>query len=76
MKKEQKFIVEPDRARAIDMAIREARAGDVVLIAGKGHENYQIVGKEKRHFSDTEQSLAAIRKRQGVVAHAYAAAGN
>jgi len=76
VKKEQKFIVEPDRARAIDMAIREARAGDVVLIAGKGHENYQIVGKEKRHFSDTEQSLAAIRKRQGVVAHAYAAAGN
>ncbi len=58
-----KFIVEPDRAKAIAMAINEARADDVVLIAGKGHENYQIFGKEKRHFSDVEESLAALKKR-------------
>ena len=45
------------------MAINEARAGDVVLIAGKGHENYQIFGKEKRHFSDVEEALAALKAR-------------
>ncbi|MFH0939134.1 MAG: UDP-N-acetylmuramoyl-L-alanyl-D-glutamate--2,6-diaminopimelate ligase, partial [Planctomycetota bacterium] len=61
---EQKFIVDADRTRAIDLAIREARSGDVVLIAGKGHENYQICGSEKRHFSDMEQALAAIQRRQ------------
>ena len=59
---ESKFIVEADRAKAIDMAIREARPGDVVLIAGKGHENYQIFGKEKRHFSDVESATAALVK--------------
>ena len=58
-----KFIVEPDRAKAIAMAIGEARAGDVVLIAGKGHENYQIFGTEKRHFSDVEESTAALKMR-------------
>lgn len=72
VKKQQKFIVEADRAKAIDMAIREARTGDVVLIAGKGHENYQIFGKEKRHFSDTEQAAAALARRFG---GNYAAAG-
>jgi len=70
----QKFIVEADRAKAIDMAIREARVGDVVLIAGKGHENYQIFGKEKRHFSDTEEANAAMVRRFG--SSAYSAAGN
>ncbi|HEY3320556.1 MAG TPA: UDP-N-acetylmuramoyl-L-alanyl-D-glutamate--2,6-diaminopimelate ligase [Planctomycetota bacterium] len=62
IKQQQKFIVEADRAKAIDMAIREAREGDVVLIAGKGHENYQIFGTEKRHFSDTEQAAQAIKR--------------
>ena len=56
-------IVQADRARAIELAIREARANDVVLIAGKGHENYQIFGQEKRHFSDVEQAQAAINSR-------------
>ncbi len=45
---------EVDRRTAIHTALREARAGDVVLIAGKGHENYQVIGKEKIHFSDRE----------------------
>ena len=45
---------EPDRRTAIHTALRQARAGDVVLIAGKGHEDYQVIGKEKRHFSDRE----------------------
>lgn len=54
--------VEVDRAEAIRAVLSEAREGDVVLIAGKGHENYQIVGKDKRHFSDQEE----IRKFFGV----------
>ncbi|HYG74151.1 MAG TPA: UDP-N-acetylmuramoyl-L-alanyl-D-glutamate--2,6-diaminopimelate ligase [Planctomycetota bacterium] len=65
VKRHQKFIVEADRSKAIDMAIREARVGDVVLIAGKGHENYQIFGKEKRHFSDTEAAREAMNRRYG-----------
>ena len=44
-----------DRAQAIRTALRMAQAGDVVLIAGKGHEDYQIIGTEKRHFSDQEE---------------------
>jgi len=63
IRKQNKFSVEPDRARAIALAISEARAGDVVLIAGKGHENYQIFGKEKRHFSDVEEATKALRQR-------------
>ncbi len=46
--------VERDRAVAISAAIDEARPGDAVLIAGKGHEDYQIVGSERRPFSDRE----------------------
>jgi UDP-N-acetylmuramoyl-L-alanyl-D-glutamate--2,6-diaminopimelate ligase len=47
-------LVERDRARAIDTALAEARAGDAVLIAGKGHEEYQLVGRERRRFSDRD----------------------
>jgi UDP-N-acetylmuramyl-tripeptide synthetase len=46
---------EPDRQRAIATAIAAARPGDVVLVAGKGHESWQIIGTEKRPFSDIEQ---------------------
>jgi UDP-N-acetylmuramoyl-L-alanyl-D-glutamate--2,6-diaminopimelate ligase len=45
---------EVDRHIAIERAIKCAQRGDVVLIAGKGHEDYQIIGKEKKHFSDRE----------------------
>ena len=45
---------EVDRRTAIHAALRQARTGDVVLIAGKGHEDYQVIGKEKIHFSDRE----------------------
>ena len=45
---------EVDRHTAIERAIKCAQRGDVVLIAGKGHEDYQIIGKEKTHFSDRE----------------------
>ena len=51
---ENGYHVEPDRRTAIRIALSSARPGDVVLIAGKGHENYQILGKEKIHFDDRE----------------------
>jgi UDP-N-acetylmuramoyl-L-alanyl-D-glutamate--2,6-diaminopimelate ligase len=54
------FITIPDRREAIYQAISEANSGDVVLIAGKGHENYQIVGDEKFHFDDREVAQSAL----------------
>ena len=51
-----------DRALAIAQALREAAPQDVVLIAGKGHENYQEVGLERRPFSDVEQVQLVLRK--------------
>ena len=52
-----------DRREAIFHAIDEAREGDVVLIAGKGHETYQILGERKIHFDDHEVAREAMRKR-------------
>jgi UDP-N-acetylmuramoyl-L-alanyl-D-glutamate--2,6-diaminopimelate ligase len=49
-----------DRRRAIEHAVKALRPGDVLLIAGKGHEDYQIVGTTKHHFSDHELVLEAI----------------
>ncbi len=53
-----------DRRTAIQAAIQEAKAGDMVLIAGKGHEDYQILGTTKHHFDDREvarESIMALR---------------
>jgi UDP-N-acetylmuramoyl-L-alanyl-D-glutamate--2,6-diaminopimelate ligase len=52
-----------DRREAIFHAINEAREGDVVLIAGKGHETYQILGERKIHFDDHEVAREAMKKR-------------
>ena len=52
-------LVEVDRRAAIRAAVADAGAGDVVLIAGKGHEDYQIVGTTKQHFDDVEEARAA-----------------
>lgn len=52
-----------DRAEAIRVAILQAQPGDGVLIAGKGHEDYQILGTEKVHFDDREQARAALALR-------------
>lgn len=54
------FLVEPDRRAAIRLAVEAAREGDAVLVAGKGHEDYQLVGTEKRHFDDREEARAAL----------------
>lgn len=59
-----KPIVISDRAQAISTAIKQAQPGDGVLIAGKGHEDYQILGTEKIHFDDREQARAALSDRQ------------
>ena len=50
-----------DRAAAIRTAIMDAKPGDGVLIAGKGHEDYQILGTEKVHFDDREQARDALK---------------
>ncbi|MDF7671218.1 UDP-N-acetylmuramoyl-L-alanyl-D-glutamate--2,6-diaminopimelate ligase [Orbaceae bacterium ESL0721] len=50
----QKVQVIPDRAKAIEAALKQAREDDLILIAGKGHEDYQIIGKTKYHYSDQE----------------------
>ncbi len=55
--------VEPDRHLAILHAIQQAQPHDVVLIAGKGHENYQILGTTKHHFDDVEEAAAALIAR-------------
>lgn len=55
------YVVEPDRRSAIRKALGYARSGDVVLIAGKGHENYQVVGETRTHFDDREEVEAFIR---------------
>jgi UDP-N-acetylmuramoyl-L-alanyl-D-glutamate--2,6-diaminopimelate ligase len=57
------YEVLPDRADAIEKAVLQARKGDIVLIAGKGHETYQILKDRTIHFSDAETAAAAIRKK-------------
>ena len=54
------YAVEPDRRRAIELAIRVSRADDAVLIAGKGHETYQIIGKQTIDFDDREEARRAL----------------
>jgi UDP-N-acetylmuramoyl-L-alanyl-D-glutamate--2,6-diaminopimelate ligase len=53
--------VEPDRRAAIEAALRAARPGDLVLIAGKGHENYQIFADRTIHFDDRETAREILR---------------
>jgi UDP-N-acetylmuramoyl-L-alanyl-D-glutamate--2,6-diaminopimelate ligase len=54
------YLVEPDRRAAIALAISCAREGDAVLLAGKGHEDYQLVGTERRHLDDREEARRAL----------------
>ncbi len=61
-----RLLVIPDRAAAIHHAINNAQEGDVVLIAGKGHEKYQMIGTSRYHFDDVEQAQLAISARLGL----------
>ena len=56
--------VEPDRRAAIARAVAEAGPGDVVLIAGKGHETVQVVGEESLPFDDRVEARDALRARR------------
>lgn len=56
------YLVVSDRREAIHTAIQKAKAGDVVLIAGKGHETYQIIGNDKFHFDDREIAREALER--------------
>jgi UDP-N-acetylmuramoyl-L-alanyl-D-glutamate--2,6-diaminopimelate ligase len=58
----------PDRADAIAFAIQQAAEGDVILIAGKGHEDYQLIGGERFSFSDQKQARLVLREKEGAVA--------
>jgi UDP-N-acetylmuramoyl-L-alanyl-D-glutamate--2,6-diaminopimelate ligase len=60
---ERRYVVELDRGAAISRAIAEARAGDVVLVAGKGHETYQIVGERVLAFDDRAAVRDALAKQ-------------
>jgi len=55
-----RYTIEPDRAAAIHLALKEAASGDVVLIAGKGHEKEQILATGVIHFDDVEVALSAL----------------
>ena len=58
------YVVILDRAKAITSAICEAQPGDVVLIAGKGHEPYQIIGRGRRSFDDRVIARRALSVRR------------
>ncbi len=58
----QTILIEPDRKKAIASAIRTAGENDIVLIAGKGHETYQIIGKQKFDFSDKKIAQEYLKK--------------
>jgi UDP-N-acetylmuramoyl-L-alanyl-D-glutamate--2,6-diaminopimelate ligase len=58
--KSKTITVEPDRRKAIKLAIGMAKPEDVVLLAGKGHEPYQIIGTKKFDFSDKQEALACL----------------
>lgn len=58
------YKVEPDREKAIALAVSMAHEGDIIVLAGKGHEDYQIIGKTKRHFDDREMALKYMHERK------------
>lgn len=58
----ENHIIEIHREKAIEKAISLAEKNDIILIAGKGHENYQVIGREKIHFDDKEEVIKAIKK--------------
>ena len=62
IKDKKRCRVIEDRALAIKAAIASAGKGDVVVIAGKGHEEYQIIGGVKKYFSDVEAARSELRK--------------
>ena len=62
--REDGFLTIPDRRAAIVFAVSLLAAGDLLLVAGKGHEDYQIIGRQKFHFDDREELTRALRQRE------------
>jgi len=62
---ETPYAVEENRRRAIRLAMRLARKDDVIVLAGKGHETYQIIGTEKTHLDEREEVTAALWETEG-----------
>jgi len=60
---EKGFTTVENRREAIRLAVRFSRPGDIVLLAGKGHEDYQIIGTTKHHFDDREEAATAFREK-------------
>jgi len=58
------YVIEPDRRLAIERAIRVAERGDLVLVAGKGHEKYQVIGNRTLPFDDVDVARAALAHRR------------
>jgi len=58
----KEVLIEPDRKKAIEKAVSLAQKGDTLLIAGKGHEDYQIIGEKVLYFNDKEELMKAFKK--------------
>ncbi|MFK5913215.1 MAG: UDP-N-acetylmuramoyl-L-alanyl-D-glutamate--2,6-diaminopimelate ligase [Woeseiaceae bacterium] len=65
IKNNENVVIEQDRHAAIHLAISKAKTGDVVLIAGKGHENYQLIGDTRLPFNDAEEVKQQLEARVG-----------
>jgi UDP-N-acetylmuramoyl-L-alanyl-D-glutamate--2,6-diaminopimelate ligase len=63
LKNPKNAFIEGNRAKAIRYAIQSAMSNDVILVAGKGHETYQIIGEEKKPFSDKKEVELALERR-------------
>ncbi len=64
--RERGFIVIPDRRDAIELAGKTAGSGDILLVAGKGHENYQVIGTTKIHFDDREELKRVLNEGEAL----------
>jgi UDP-N-acetylmuramoyl-L-alanyl-D-glutamate--2,6-diaminopimelate ligase len=62
----REYIAIPDRAEAVRYAVRHARAGDMILLAGKGHEDFQLIGTRRLPFSEREILLRTAEERESV----------
>ena len=62
IKNQEKVLTIKDRKEAISVACKMASSGDIILIAGKGHENYQIIGSETLQFDDMENAVEILKK--------------
>jgi UDP-N-acetylmuramoyl-L-alanyl-D-glutamate--2,6-diaminopimelate ligase len=60
---EKGYVIEPDREKAINLGISISKPDDTILIAGKGHEDYQIIGRKKRKFSDRDVARKYLKRK-------------